>query len=253
MDKKRIQRIKLMIAIIVVLAVATAVTARIIKYQSEGEKNMPFNLSKIIIISTAIKDDTVQETEQEQDGSIWNFNIIQNSDVYISIENNKENSKKNEKIKTITIDNIQVLEGPSVGTIKPYMPNSVDGEKYKYTDEYIISQSLTYRGADESNLKTLQISKNGGNIGVSFANKDVGKYSSGEDMQITYNGTMLSKLGIDNEKVKSRVSFDLIIELDDGKKYSGNVEINLNCDGLVENGTSQTEITDFSNIVFKRI
>ena len=52
---------------------------------------------------------------------------------------------------------------------------------------------------------------------------------------------------------KSKNSFDLIIELDDGKKYSGNVEINFDCNGLIENGKSQTEITDFSNIIFKRI
>ena len=133
------------------------------------------------------------------------------------------------------------------------MPSSLDGEKYKYTDDYIVSQSLTYRGAEESNYKTLQISKNGGNIGISFANKELGTYSSGEDTEITYNGTMLSKLGIANENVKSKVSFDLVIELDDGKKYSGSVEIDLSCDGLVENGTTQTEITDFSNVVFKRI
>ena len=46
---------------------------------------------------------------------------------------------------------------------------------------------------------------------------------------------------------------DLIIELDDGKKYSGRVELDLNCDNLIENGKSQIEITDFSNIIFKRI
>ena len=251
MNNKRIQTIKLMIAIFVVLVLATIVTTRILKYQKEGEKNMPFNLSKIIIVSTAIKDDN-QSTEG-QNASIWNFNIIQTNDVYISIENNKNNSKNNEKIKSITIENIQILENPSIGNLKPYMPNSLDGEKYKYTDDYIIPQSLTYRGAEESNYKTLQISKNGGNIGISFANKELGTYSSGEDTEITYNGTMLSKLGITNENVKSKVSFDLVIELDDGKKYSGRVELDLSCDGLVENGTTQTEITDFSNIVFKRI
>ena len=64
---------------------------------------------------------------------------------------------------------------------------------------------------------------------------------------------MISKLGMNDEQVKSKISFDLIIELDDGKKYSGNVEINFDCNGLIENGKSQTEITDFSNIIFKRI
>ncbi|MBO5348838.1 MAG: hypothetical protein J6A89_03345 [Clostridia bacterium] len=253
MDNKKMQTIKLIIAIFVVIVVATIVTVRILKYQKEGEKNMPFNLSKIIIVSTAIKDDTQSAENQDQNASIWNFNVIQNNDIYISIENNKNNTKNNEKIKSIVIENIQILQNPSIGTVKAYMPNSIDGEKYKYTDEYIVSQSLTYRGAEENNFKTLQISKNGGNIGISFANKEIGTYSSGEDTEITYNGTMLSKLGITNENVKSKVAFDLIIELDDGKKYSGRVELDLSCEGLVETGTSQTEITDFSNIIFKRI
>ena len=253
MDNKRIQKIKLIIAIVVVVIVAAIVVTRVLIYQKEGEKNMPFNLSKIIVVSTATKDDTQTVENQEQNSSIWNFNIIQTNDIYISIENNENNTKKDEKIKNITIENIQILENPSIGSLKAYMPNSIDGEKYKYTDEYIVSQSLTYRGAEESNLKTLHISKNGGSIGISFANKELGTYSSGEDTEITYNGTMLSKLGIKNEDVKSKVAFDLVIELDDGKKYSGNVELDLSCDGLVENGTTQTELTDFSNVIFKRI
>lgn len=250
MDNKRIQTIKLMIAIFVILVLATIVVARILKYQKEGEKNMPFNLSKIIIVSKAIKDEN-QPVEQNE--SIWNCNIIQTNDIYISIKDNKNTSKNNEKIKNVTIQDIQILEAPSIGNLKTYMPSSIDGERYKYTDEYIISNSLTYRGAEKGDYKTLQIAKNGGNITISFANKDIGTYSSGEDTEITYNGTMLSKLGITDENVKSKVAFNLIIELDDGKKYSGRVELDLSCDGLVENGTTQTEITDFSNVIFKRI
>ena len=64
---------------------------------------------------------------------------------------------------------------------------------------------------------------------------------------------MLSKLGIKDEDVKSKVSFDVIIELEDGKKYSGNVTLDINCDKLVENGMTKNEITDFSNVIFKRI
>ena len=68
---------------------------------------MPFNLSKIIVVSTAQKEDISQENEQN---NIWNFNIIQTNDVYISIERNKNNTKKDEKIKNISINNIEVTE-----------------------------------------------------------------------------------------------------------------------------------------------
>ena len=250
MDKDRIQKLKFIIAIFIIVLVVAFVIFRIIKYQTEGEKNMPFNLSKIIVVSTAQKEDISQENEQN---NIWNFNIIQTNDVYISIERNKNNTKKDEKIKNISINNIEVTESPAVGVLKPYMPNSLEGENYKYSDEYVVNDSLTYRASDKTDDKNLQIGQNGGSVAISFANKQVGTYSSADDTEITYDGTMLSKIGITNEQVKSKVAFDLIIELDDGKKYSGRVELDLNCDNLIENGKSQIEITDFSNIIFKRI
>ena len=212
MDKDRIQKFKFIIAIFIIVLVVAFVIFRIIKYQTEGEKNMPFNLSKIIVVSTAQKEDISQENGQN---NIWNFNIIQTNDVYISIERNKNNTKKDEKIKNISINNIEVTESPAVGVLKPYMPNSLEGENYKYSDEYVVNDSLTYRASDKTDYKNLQIGQNGGSIAISFANKQVGTYSSADDTEITYDGTMLSKIGITNEQVKSKVAFDLIIELDE--------------------------------------
>ena len=252
MDKDRIQKLKFIFAIFIIVLVAAIVVFRIIKYQAEGEKNMPFNLSKIIVVSTAQKEDIEQNATQNENG-LGNFNVIQTNDLYISIEKNKNYTKKEEKIKSVSINNIRIIEAPSVGILKVYMPNSLDGETYKYTDEYIVNDRLTYKSADKTEYKNLQIGQNGGSIAISFANKQIGTYVSGEDTEVTYNGTMISKLGMNDEQVKSKISFDLIIELDDGKKYSGNVEINFDCNGLIENGKSQTEITDFSNIIFKRV
>ena len=46
-------RIKMSIAISVLMVVIIVVILIIIQYQIEGEKNMPYQLSKITIISTA--------------------------------------------------------------------------------------------------------------------------------------------------------------------------------------------------------
>ena len=324
LERKKVQRIKFIIAIVVVLLVAIIVFLRVSKYQKEGEKNMPYSISKIIVVSTASKyekntevsenPDNTEETSEQvdtenqsdeeqsgeevnteeqssdevntenqpvenqtnegqdsevqdgqetsneeqvieeeiQDNSVWKFDVIQTSDIYISIEKNEENIKKDEKIKSVSIENIEVTEAPKRGSLKAYMPNSLDGEKYKYTDDYLVSNSLTYRASGEGDFKNLLISNNGGIIGISIANTELGTYTSGEDTEITYNGTMLSKLGITDEDVKSKISFDVVIELDDGKKYSGRASIDIPCDGLVENGTAQIELTDFSNVIFKR-
>ena len=251
METKKVQRIKLIIAICVIMVTVALILFRYIKYQKEGEKNMPFNLSQIIIISTAEKDE-IANIEQSENTLLGNFNIIQNNDIYISIKKNDQNAKNNETIKNITIENIEIVETPKTGKLNAYMPNSTDKKKYIYSDQYLVSQSLTYRGAEENNYKTLQISANGGDIGISFANKEVGQYISGDDTEVTYNGKMLSKLGLTNEDVKSKIAFDLIIELSDQKKYLGRINLDLSCNQLVEEGKSQTQITDFSNVIFKR-
>ena len=312
MENNKIQKIKLIIALAVIFVVAIIVIVRIAIYQKVGEKNMPYSISKVIVVSTANKyekqededlkkseeqniensdgensseeqiensdgENSSEEQEEEsqseenkndeeqlenqqnevqpatEDNSIWKFDVIQTSDIYISIEKNEANIKKDEKIKSVSIANIQIENGPQKGKIKAFMPNSLDGEKYDYSEEYIIKDSLTYRGSSESNLQNLQISENGGIIGISVANIELGEYASGEDTEITYDGTLLAKLGITDEELKSKLIFDLIIELDDGKKYSGKVSFEINCDGLVESGKAQLELNDFNDVIFKRI
>ena len=268
LEKIKTQKFKLIFSLSVFLILAIIVIIRFAIYQKEGEKNMPYTISKIIVVSKANKYDkptennaeesTEENTEAEEqpaevDNSMWKFDIIQTNDIYISVEKKDENIKKNEKIKSISVANIQVEENPVKGTLKAFMPNSIEGDRYKYTNDYAINDSLTYRGADSNNFQNLQVADNGGIIGFSIANTDIGKYTSGEDEEILYNGTLLSKLGIADTDVKSKVSFYIVIELDNGKKYSGKIELDITCDGLVENGTAQQEITDFSNIIFKRI
>ena len=54
MDKeKNKQLIKLCIAVSTFVIILLLVGITMIKYQVEGDKNMPFNLSKIIMVSTA--------------------------------------------------------------------------------------------------------------------------------------------------------------------------------------------------------
>ena len=47
-------------------------------YDENGEKNLPFNISKISIISTSEGIDKTSETENK-----WAFDINQNNDIYI--------------------------------------------------------------------------------------------------------------------------------------------------------------------------
>lgn len=251
MDREKIQRIKFIIAMIIVSIVIIVLIVASIIYNKTGEKNMPFNLSKIIVVSSASFEEVVND---ENNQSIWNYNIIQNNDVYVAIEKNENYKKKFLNIKNVSIDSIKILEGPKCGSLKAYMPNSAEGNRFVFSDNYLIQNSLTYRGAENNDYKNLLVSNNGGNIAFSLANKDLGIYkSTNDDSEIVFNGTALSKIGKTNEDVKSKVSFNIIIELEDGKKYLGNIVVDINCDNLIEQGTITTEISDFSNVIFKRI
>lgn len=244
-ETRRKEKIKACIAIAVIV-LAIIITGIIsMKYYVEGETNMPFALSKITIVSTA------EGVENEGTQEKWNLSIFQNNDIYFSIEKN-DNNKEDEIIKSVSIENIQVLENPKVGQIKTYMPNSSDGRLFSYSDEYIVQENkLTFKGASKSNSKTLEIGNQGGTAVIRFANTQIGAYISNEDEEIKHDGSLLQKLNVQNEDVSFKVSFDVVINLKN-KSYISNVVLDLPCeDDLIEQGTCSKEITD--KFVFKRV
>ena len=76
--------IHIIIGICIVVAVVVFVAITMMKYEMEGEKNMPFEVSKIIIVSTA--------EGYANDGSKykWDFDVFQNNDIYINIAKNQD-------------------------------------------------------------------------------------------------------------------------------------------------------------------
>ena len=87
MDKERKKQIaKLSVAITILAIIIILVVTVMIRYQVEGDKNMPFNLSKIILISTA--EGYESEDEENESEERWNFDIHQNNDMYFYIDKN---------------------------------------------------------------------------------------------------------------------------------------------------------------------
>ena len=272
--RKKIIELSFSISIIIII-IATALFMTI-KYQVEGEKNMPYNLSKIIVISSAVTSDirdeeietkneitennseentsTENNTEQPapipEENYIWNEKVIQTNDVYIYLSKN-ENYKEEESIKNVKIENIQILKKANIGKIQIYMPNSKDDELYKYINEYLVGASLTYTGGAIDNKKTLEICNKGGAVCLSFANVDLGRYKSNEDEQIEQGAYILEKMNLKNEDLKFKISFDLIIDVGN-KAYKGTVILDLPIDGVVGKKETHIEITDFNKVVFKR-
>ena len=181
----------------------------------------------------------------------WNFKIYQNNDVYIYIDKNENYRGQEKSIKSVKIENINITKAPNVGRIQTYMPNSVDGRLFDYSDEYVVNEKLEYKGAEESNPKTLEIGSNGGSLLLSFSNTGLETYSSDKDKEITHDGTLLEKINVTNEDIAFDVSFDIVITVDNCS-YRANTTLQLPCGNIIDEGTCNIEKTDMSDIIFKR-
>ncbi len=243
--EKKKQTIKLMLAIATLALILILVLMAMIKYEVEGEQNMPFKLSKIIIISDAQGIENKNENKTE-----WNFDIFQNNDVSFYIDANTKD--ENLLIKSVTIDNIQILKKPQKGEVKVYMPNSEAGSLYNYVDQFLVKDKLEYKGASQSSSTELEIGSKGGTTWLSFNNMGIGNYVSKDDKEIRHDGTWLKKLEIEKEEIEFTASFDYTIETTK-TKYKANITLDFPAGDISQEGKSYLEKTDMSDIIFKRV
>ena len=85
MEKDKKEKLKLAITLaLIIIAFCIAITI-MLKYSQEGETNMPFNLSEIIVVSSA---EGVTKAENPENYK-WNLDIMQYNDIYLHIEKNE--------------------------------------------------------------------------------------------------------------------------------------------------------------------
>ena len=229
--------------ILIIVVVLFIVGMLILRYNVEGETNMPFNLTKITVISSS------EGIDKDAGENKWAFDIYQNNDIYIYIDKN-ENYKETEAIKNIVIDNF-TIEGQMKDNIKIYKPEfEEENVIFKYSEKNKVDR-LEYIGELINDIKTMQVSNQGGIIAFRCSNDNLTEYRSDEDT-INHN-ELLKKANITNESLKFNLKFDLSIILEDGKEFKTNVELDLPVDDVVNNGVTSKEFTDMSKFVFKRI
>lgn len=227
---------------IIVLIIAV-ICLIILKYHVEGEQNMPFDLSEVLVVSTA------EGYQKDYDNSEeWNVEIYQTNDIYLNFKKNK-NYKQKEIIKSIEINNITINKQPKVGKMKIYIPN--DNEKEYNYEKDSIGNNITYEGNIKSDLKNLKIANQGGTIIFRIVN-ETGKTYENEEEELKQDGTLLEKVGISNEEVSSQVSFDIKINLESGVSFCGNVKLDLPTGDIVTQGVSSLDKKNTKDIVFKR-
>lgn len=220
------------------------VVSIMLKYEVEGEKKLPYNISKIFVIST------VEGIPTDDGENIWNINVKQANDLYFYIE---KNDVTEETIKQITIENFSLIKSPSKGEVTIYRPTGDLENLYTYSEQNYLNESLTYTGAAIDDLKTLEIANTGGVIGYRVALNNLGTYISNDSTEITYDGKLLQNIGVTVEDIKLELTFDILIETNKNVTYKGTISVALPGEDLIEKGASNFEIKDFEQVIFKRI
>lgn len=240
-NKKIIHVIVLIVIISVILFISGIF---ILRYQVEGESNMPFTITKISIIQT------VEGIENENTEDKWNFNVNENNDIYIYLEKNSEYSKT-EIIESVTINNINIKKANGIGNSKIYKPVMDEKRMFVNSTENETTE-ITYTGDLESNIKEQKISNQGGKIAFRYAINNISQYISQSDEEINHS-QLLKLTNIQKEDIESTIEFDLTIKLKSGKIYQSKISVQIPGEEIIEEGTKGIEITDLQDIVFKRI
>ena len=239
--------IKKYIIFLFLILVLSVVFFIMIKYNVEGEKNIPFNITNLMIISSA-------ETEElENHDNLYQANIIQKNDIYLAIEKNK-NYKKQDAIKKIMFNNFNVVEKGNTGTVKIYRIST--GEKtFDYKEEYEIRDSLEFLGDLNTNLKMekMTIANQGGLIQFSVILNDLGKITYGENENIPSDGTLLKRLNLNTDDIKVTIAFDMIMKLSSGNTFKTTINLELPVGDITEDGVCTQDNMDLNKLVFKRI
>lgn len=235
---------KIVISIVVVISISFITMMWLLIYQEEGETNIPFKISKIVIVSGT---DGIQvENAQTK----WAIDVNQNNDIYLYIEKNK-NYGKTELIENVKISNFKVVKETEKGEIKIYKTTTEENKMFSNTQEFEINE-LVYIGDLETNIKQSKISNQGGLVAFRCANNNVSQYTSDYAEEVNYN-QLLQMTNVSKQDLNFNISFDIEIKIVNKKTYQATVLLELPVENVITNGTSNLEITDLENIVFKII
>ena len=232
------------IIIIIIFAILCVGGMLVLRYQVEGESNMPFEITKISIV------ESVEGMENEGAGEKWIFGVNQNNDIYIYLEKNSSYGKT-EIIDSVEIKNINANKQKKLGELKFYKPVGDEKRMFVNLPENEITE-ISYSGELESNIKEQKISNQGGIIAFRYGIYHLAQYVSETDEQIDHS-QLLKLTNITQEDLQTNLTFDIIINLNSGKKYQAPISIDIPTDEIIEKGTVGIDITDLKDIIFKRI
>ena len=108
---------------------------------------------------------------------------------------------------------------------------------------------IEYTGDIQSDIKNLKISNQGGLVVFRYAIENIGNYISNDDAEINHND-LLKKLNIENDNLKFKVSFDIIINLHSGKNYKATVNLDLPVGDVINKWSTKSRKLQIYRILF---
>lgn len=230
-------------SIVILTLIAIIIVFIMYKYHVEGEKNMPFNISEFLVISTAQTTGTIINEES------YESNIIQKNDIYISLEKN-ENYGKDEIIKKVSFSNFKITKTNEKGITNVYRP-AMSEKAYDFSENYIVNNGFEYIGDVVTDTKgeVLTIGNQGGVINFSIATTDLGVLTYPKEENLSADGRLLNRIGTTVEDITAKISFNMTIELESGKSFKSNIVLEIPTGDILTEGVSKQHV---EKLVFKR-
>lgn len=216
-----------------------------LKYQVEGEKSLPYKISKILLVST------VDGKPNDDSENLWNIDVTQTNDIFIYID---PEGKPKETIKEISLENFNITKKPQKGNVQILRPTADLSNLYTNSVQDYLNDKIVYTGAKLDDMKSLEVANNGGVVGFRLSLNDLGKFvSNDENVEIIYDGRLLSNLGVSLEEIMLTLNLDFVITTNENISYKTTLTLDMPTSEIIEQGASKIEMTDFSDLIFKRI
>lgn len=233
-EKKDFRTIKLIFSLLIIILIIGGLIflERYLRTKSDWEKY--FTISKGITVSS-ITGNRKQGTPLDE------VSIGIPHDVYISFKNENESNPINK----ITLQNFQVLKSPIDSDIRIYEPNKNVKNLYGKDNKEILlnTGSVEY---------PLDLNEKENRITFRILNLNKIKTLVEKEKELSYEYSILKNKISNLDEIQIKISFNVLVDLEDGRKYLGNMQItvpeNMNMDYKFKE-----ESKNFNNLEFRRV
>lgn len=209
-NSNKINIISIIIVIIIIIVSITIVIIQKNKYNAIDKISNYVNLDSSAIMYTAKGE---RRAESEKDF----IKISQISDVLINVEDMKHEKTKENDIKKVKINNIQVTKQPKKGEISVISPSDNINKLYTIAGENQIGKELTYIPDNSGNAKIL----------FRIVNRDIEEKEVQKDAVIENNINLLKDNNVNIEDISFILEYDFSIILNNNKTYKKHVILSI--------------------------